>query len=79
MTDTVDTIAINEGRLRRYVDRRFEQSGDTTFPTVREAARSLRMSQAEIRDLAQEWPFMLTSYYTASETPLGDHFIEICE
>lgn len=68
-----------EAKLRRYVERRFKESGNTEWPTVREAARALRVRQAEVEQAAQEHPFMLTSYFVSPPDPIANHFIEICE
>ena len=66
-------------RLLRYVRRYFARHRSEKFPTVREAARALRLPQAAIEELAGELPLMLTLYNTVPEPPLGDHFVEICE
>lgn len=37
-------------RVYRYTERRFQGSGKTEFPRVREVARALRMTQATVMD-----------------------------
>lgn len=66
-------------RLETYAEGFFQKSGKTKWPTVREAARALRMTQAEVEQLCQELPLMLTSYYTVPATPLAEHFVEVCK
>ncbi len=66
-------------RLLRYTRRFFARHRSEKFPTVREAARALRLPQGTIEELAGEPPLMLTLYNTYPEPSLGDHFVEICE
>ena len=67
-------------RLIRYVERKFQKARKEKFPTVRECARGLKLSIAEVEELADEGPpLMLTSYLTKPPTPIADHFVEVCE
>lgn len=67
-------------RIERIAEKRFQASGRTRFPTVREMARSLRVSQADIELAVDDHPNLeLTSYLTAPPTPLGDCFVEVID
>lgn len=66
-------------RLENYAEGYFQKSGKTSWPTVRQAARALRVTQAEVEQLCQELPLMLTSYFTVPAPSLGEHFVEVCK
>lgn len=64
-------------RIEGYVERAFQRSGRTAFPTVRQVARALRLRQGEVEDLVDDSDrLFLTSYFVAPPDPLGDHFVE---
>lgn len=62
------------GRLEAYVKQQFVASGGTQYPTVREAAKALKVCQRDIVEVADEPPFMLTSF---EGRPMGDHYVEL--
>jgi hypothetical protein len=67
-------------RLIRYVRRKFEAAKKENWPTVRECARGLKISQADVELLADEGaPLMLTAYNVRPAPLMADHFVEICE
>lgn len=69
-------------RVYRYAERKFQKSGMTTFPTVRQVARALKVTQVEVQDAVTGDPeccLMLTSYDCSPPQPLGDHFVETFE
>lgn len=61
-------------RLETYVKQRYVASGGTQYPTVRNAAKALKVRQRDIAEVADELPFMLTSF---DGRPIGDHYIEL--
>jgi hypothetical protein len=73
-----DPSAADYARLHRYVERRFAKSGRTEWPTVRQAARALRLTIEGVTALVEEWdgPLMLTYYHVGFKVPAGDYFIE---
>ena len=69
-------------RVYRYAERKFQESGKTTFPTVRQVACALKVTQSAIQEAVDDEPYgdlMLTSFYTEIPEPLGDHFVETFE
>lgn len=66
-------------RLIRYVRRYFERHNHEKFPTVREAAKALRMKHSDIEMEAETLPLMLTSWNTTIPEPLSNWFVEVCE
>ena len=68
-------------RVWRYVERRFARSGNTAWPSVREAARALGCRQGEIEEAVYNDERLFLSYYFTQEyangsLPLGDYLIE---
>ena len=64
-------------RLHKYVERRFQESGRTEWPTVRECARSLKVKQANVGNIAEEHEaFCLSCYQVDFRVPCGDWFVE---
>lgn len=66
-------------RLSQYVEEFFRRSGNTDWPTVRQAARALRWSYRRVEQACDDEPdgqLFTSSYYTTPETPFGEHFIE---
>jgi hypothetical protein len=64
-------------RIERYVRRNFELAMD--WPTVRQVARGLKLSQRVVLEEAEEQPLMLTAYFTEPPQRPSEHFVEICE
>ena len=65
-------------RIARYVERSFQKSGMTEFPTVRQVARALGLRQGLVEAAIDDDPtgrLMLTFWY-AEDQRLGDHFME---
>lgn len=63
-------------RIARYAFRFWKRAGMTEWPSVRQTARSLRITQGEVEDHSGDGPFFLTSYYTRPPEPLAEHFVE---
>ena len=66
-------------KVYRYVEKKFQESGMTTFPEVRKVARALRMTQKAVQDACEGTPdcnLMLTSWFTEIPEPLGSHYVE---
>lgn len=66
-------------RIERYVERRFQKSGRTEFPTVRQVARALNLRVSEISEIADAGDNLMLTYYNIkgwSSVPKGDWFIE---
>jgi len=61
------------------VQRYFERSGRTNFPTVRRVSRTLRWNYERILQAVTDDPdrMFTTRHNTSPEPPLGDHYIEI--
>jgi hypothetical protein len=71
--NTEDQVA----RLECYVERYHERSGRSAFPTVRECAKTLALSQEHIARLAEEHEALrLTAYVTQRLAPLGHCAVE---
>jgi hypothetical protein len=72
----------NGDRIIRYVERMFQRSGCTEFPTVRQIARALRLRQSEVWEWADgsygnDNQHLMVSYYNVEwEAPIGDWFVE---
>lgn len=66
-------------RLFATVQRYFARMERTEFPTVRRVSRTLRWSYDRVLQAVTDDPdrMFTTSYNTAPEQPLGDHYIEI--
>lgn len=65
-------------RVYRYGERRFQSSGCTEWPTVREVARALRVRQQQVWDEVDgDDPRLMGSYYLVEwDPPIGDWFVE---
>ncbi len=64
----------NMERLVQYAERRFAKGHD--WPTVREAARALKMKQADIIQLAEDSSELcLDSYNVYPPQPMAEHFV----
>lgn len=65
-------------RVERYVERWFQRSGQTDWPTVRRVARALRVRQVEVEEAVDGHPagnLMLTGY-NIEDIGLADLFVE---
>ncbi len=66
-------------RLSLYVERFFARSGNTEWPTVRQAARALRWRMERVEatcDGDPESELFLSSYHAYPEPTLAEHFVE---
>ena len=64
-------------RVANYVEGSFQRSGQTAFPTVRQVARRFRIRQGDVELIVGDSTALdLTSWRSATELPLGDHFVE---
>lgn len=65
------------GRLHAYVERFFARSGNTTFPTVKQAAKAMGLKQAEVFEVVEEHSgvMFLTSYFTDPPQRIGEYYI----
>lgn len=64
-------------RLYRYVERFFERSGRTDWPTVRRCARALGLPQSEVMQQIADDERLDTTYYNVGyRVPDGDWFVE---
>ncbi len=66
-------------RVEGYVERSFQRSGQTGFPTVRQVARAIGIRQDEVEGAVDDHPtgnLQLTYYRAAVMPPLGDYFVE---
>lgn len=69
----------NHDRIRRYVVRWHMRNPHPwqDGPTVRDAAKALKLTNEDVENECAELPLMLTSHF--HDTPIGNWFIEICE
>lgn len=75
----VVTWTKNMAKLYKYVEDFFARTGNTEWPTIRQTARSLKISQKEVAQLVEDHDDLFTSYYNVEgrhKLPLGDFFIE---
>lgn len=66
-------------RVERYAERYFQRSGQHDWPTVRQAARSLKLRQSEIEQAVDDNENLdLTYWYVQGidRVPIGDWFVE---
>lgn len=64
-------------RLYNFVEDYFQRSGCTEFPRVRECARKLRISQADVHSLVDDHDDLMLTYWNAENKPKpGDWFVE---
>ncbi len=65
-------------RLEAYVEGRFQASGRTAFPTVRQCAKACRLTQKRVLDMAEDVENLQLTYYRSVEfeVPDGDWFVE---
>ena len=68
-----------EYRIKRYVERKFQWSGCTEFPTVRQVARALRIKISEVTEIAETGNNLQLTYYNVEglhQVTQGDWYIE---
>ena len=76
-TQGPDAATLEAGRIEQYVERRYQRSGGTAFPTVREVARAFGVRRVAVEEAVEEHDnLILTSYFARFPAPLGDHFVE---
>lgn len=69
-------------RIYRYAERKFQASGKTSFPSVRQVARALKVTQGAVQEAVEGDPcgnLMLTSFDCSPPEPLGDYAVETFE
>lgn len=66
----------NADRIAAYAYRYWSRAKMEEWPTIRMAARALRLRQVDIEECEGDGTFILTAYNVGGGTPLGDHFIE---
>ena len=69
-------------RVYKYAERKFQASGRTEFPTVRQVAKALGVKQDAVKEAIEDDSYgdlMLTSFHTVKPEPLGSHFVETFE
>ena len=60
-----------------YAETRFQKSGKTEFPTVRQVAMSLRIKQGNVVEASEDCEFiMITEYNCEPRMRIGDKFVE---
>lgn len=66
-------------RIYNYVEKVFQDSGRTVFPTVKQVSIVLEVSVFKVRDEVNGCPKqnMFLAYYNAEKTPaIRDHYVE---
>jgi len=69
-------------RIYRHAEQKFQESGKTSFPSVRQVARALKVTQGAVQEAVEGDPsgdLMLTSYNCSPPEPLGEHSVETFE
>jgi hypothetical protein len=66
-------------KVARYVERYFQRSGRTEFPTFRTAAQACRISQREIAEFCDEGIFgLMETGLNVEGIKQGDRWVERC-
>jgi hypothetical protein len=66
-------------RIYKYVERKFQASGCTKFPTVRQVSRALGLKQSVVVEELEGDPegrMFTTEWNVSPPDPIGDHFVE---
>lgn len=75
--ETLQQILDDQRRVRECVERHFQRSGQTDWPTVRQVARRCRMLQSDVQQIAEDSDdICLSRCNTEHEPPLGDWYVE---
>jgi len=67
-------------RLAAYAERYFQRHERTEWPTVRMAAKALRMTNDDVESAVDGDPdchMQLTGYQVGFDFPLGEQFVEV--
>lgn len=64
-------------RIRAYAIRYFEQAGQVRWPTLREVARSVRISQADVVDVIESTDCDIDLTGFNFDIPTGAKFVEV--
>jgi len=74
--NTPDIADDTTRRLWNYVERKFQNSGKTEFPTVREVSRGTGVSQKNIEEAAESCEYLMLTGYNIEGITLPDLYLE---